>query len=181
MSDKLGLDQFRELCRQEFRFLEDEYGFAEPEPPQPPLINQFQVHYANATTLVIVAGINWGEAVDVRIGRVKPEPWETYGNYSLEDLLAIRCPDLSLIRPDGSVVRNGQAFEIEHYARALKQCADDVLRGEFPILPKLHEAIERRRTGRKLQNFREWIGLWKAVITGWLVGPRRWLRRRLRK
>ena len=145
MPNTRGLDQFKKLFRQEFRFLTNEYGFAERELPKKEFINQFQVQYVSATTLVAVEGIHWGSGVDVRIGRTEPEAWETYGKYSLEDLLKIRCPDLSLIGPDGFSVSRDQAFQIKHYTHALKKCADDVLRGEFSILPKLHEAIERRR------------------------------------
>jgi len=184
MTYKPGLDKFKELCRQEFRFLEDEYGFAERELPKEGLINRFQVQYVNTTTFVAVEGIHWGGGVGVGIGRAEPEAWETYRNYSLEDLLVIRCPDLSLIGPDGFGVSDDQAFQINHYAHALKKCADDVLRGEFSILPKLHEAIERRKY-ENAPSIRESIGSWLGLIEliglwAW-SGLRKGLRRRSKK
>ena len=144
MTKKSDIEKFRELCRREFRFLEQEYGFTERKLPKKEFINLFQVQYVNATTLVAVEGINWGGSIDVRIGRVKPEAWETWGNYGLADLLQIRCPELSLAGSDGFNVSSDQAFQLKHYAHALKKCADDVLRGEFSALPQLHEAIARR-------------------------------------
>ena len=89
-------------------------------------------------------GVNWGAGINVRIGRVEPEAWETYEDYDLADLINICCTDLSLIGPDGFGTSNDQAFQLKHYANALKKCADDVLRGEFSVFPKLNEAIELR-------------------------------------
>ena len=140
MKKKAGIENFRELCRREFRFLQEEYGFTERKLPKKEFVNEFQVQYVNATTLVAIEGIHWGFGIDVRIGRVKPEAWETWKHYALEDLLQIRCPELSLPEPR---IRD-QAFQLRHYAPALKKCADDVLRGEFSILPQLHRAIEER-------------------------------------
>jgi len=145
MPDTLTSDQFKELCRQEFHFLTDEYGFTERELPKIEFMNQVQVQFVNTTTLVAVEGLSYGQQVRVSIGRVEPEAWETNEKYYLGDLLEIRSPELSLIGPDGFSVSSDQAFQIKHYAHALKKCADDVLRGDLSIFPKLHEAIERRR------------------------------------
>jgi hypothetical protein len=144
MAKKAEIEKFRELCRREFRFLEKEYGFVERKLPNKEAINQFQVQYVNTTTFVAVEGIHWGTGIDVRIGRVEPEAWEIYEHYDLEDLLKMRCSDLSLVGPDGFGISNDQAFQLKHYGNALKKYADDVLGGEFSVFPKLHEAIELR-------------------------------------
>ena len=139
-----ALEKFKELCRREFRFLEREFRFAERPLPNEEFINQFQVQYVSEVALVAVEGIHWGCGVDVRLGRVEPEAWEKWRHYGLEDLLILRCPQLSLIGPDGFSVSRDQAFQLKHYADALKRCAADVLHGEFSVFPRLHDAIERR-------------------------------------
>ena len=144
MAKQTEVEKFRKLCRREFRFLENEFDFVVRKLPINEIINQYQVQYNNETTFVAVVGVNWGTGINVRIGRVEPEAWETYEDYDLEDLIKICCADLSLIGPDGFGTSNDQAFQLKHYANALKKCADDVLRGEFAIFPKLHEAIELR-------------------------------------
>jgi hypothetical protein len=144
MAKKAEIEKFREQCRRDFRFLEQEYAFAERRLPKEKYINQFQVQYVSRVALVAVEGIHYGRGVDVRLGRVEPEAWEKWRHYGLEDLLQIRCPELSLVGPEGFSVSSDQAFQLKHYAHALKRCADDVLRGDFSVFPRLHEAIERR-------------------------------------
>jgi hypothetical protein len=80
----------------------------------------------------------------VRVGRVEPEAWETWWHYGLEDVLHLRCPELSLVGPDGFHVSRDQSFQLKHYAHVLKTCADDVLRGDLSVLPQLHQMVERR-------------------------------------
>src|SRR5215208_5484153 len=101
MTKKAEIEKFRELCRREFCFLEQEYAFAERRLPKEKYINQFQVQYVSGVALVAVEGIHYGHGVDVRLGRVEPEAWEKWRHYGLEDLLHIRCPELSLVGPDG--------------------------------------------------------------------------------
>ena len=110
MAKKAEIEKFRDLCRREFRFLEDKYGFVERKAPNKEFINQFQVQYVNTTTFVTVEGVHWGQGINVRIGRVEPESWETYKDYDLEDLIKIRCANLSLVGPDGFGISNDQAF-----------------------------------------------------------------------
>jgi hypothetical protein len=93
---------------------------------------------------VLTRFVPWGSGIDVRVGRVEPEAWETWRHYGLEDLLHLRCPELSLVGPDGFHVSRDQSFQLQHYAHALKTCAADVWRGDFSVLPQLHQVIERR-------------------------------------
>lgn len=144
MRKKVIIEKFREQCRREFGFLESEYGFAERKLPKKEFINEFQVQYVSAVTLVAIEGINWGGGIDVRLGRINPEPWERWVHYGLEDLLILRCPEFSLVGPDGFNVSKDQGFQLRHYAAALKNCGEDVLLGDFSIFPQLHGAVERR-------------------------------------
>jgi hypothetical protein len=66
-----AIETFRARCRQAFRFLEQEYGFAERRLPAQKFINRFQVQYVHSATLVAVEGIHWGSGIDVRVGRVE--------------------------------------------------------------------------------------------------------------
>src|SRR4051794_29891686 len=125
MAKKPQLEIFRSLCKREFRFLEQEYAFSEWMLPNDVCTNEFQVQYVSEVALVAVEGIHWGFGVDVRLGRVEPEAWEKWRHYGLEDLLQIRCPELSLVGPDGFGISKDQAFQLKHYASALKRCAGD--------------------------------------------------------
>lgn len=144
MASKAKIEKFRALSRQEFRYLVEDFDFVEQKIPNEESINQYQIQYANKSTFIKVEGIHYGQAIDVRIGRLKPEPWETYKHYDLEDLIGIRCTEMSLIGPDGFSTSNDQAFQLKHYGSVLKKCAIDVLRGDFSIFPQLHDIIERR-------------------------------------
>ena len=196
MADKpdiLGGEQFQELCRREFRYLEEEYGFAERPPGKPGTVNSrlSEVRYVSATTFVLIKGLDMGEAAGVYFGRPEPEALENEWfydstllgtSYNLETLLKIRRPDLSLAEAIQAHGDTGPAFQIKHYARSLRECADDVLRGDLSILPTVKEAEERRRKELGRQGFREWLGdlvaLWRARFRARL---RRGFRRRRRK
>lgn len=175
MSDKFGVEEFKELCRQEFQFLEEDYGFAEGELGSEITSNRspFEVQYVSPKTFVLVMGVSYGYSLDVLFGPAEREA--SFPAYILEDLLKIRRPDLSLDKTIGKLSRPGQPAQIRHYARALKECADDVLRGDFSILPQLDEIMERRRKELEWLYLREWFRGWKLSFQGCMA---RWRRKR---
>ena len=144
MRKREAVEAFRRECRAAFGFLVNEHGFSERELPRGSSVNAIQVQYQNVSTFVSIEGVSWGQGIDVRIGRLEPEPWEIYRSYALEWLIGIRCPERSLIGADGFRLRSSQTHQLRHYAEALQECGRDVLAGDFSILPELHKAIEQK-------------------------------------
>lgn len=147
MSYRVAIEQFRNECRKNFGFLVDQYGLKERLVDREYKDEKFQVSYVSKTVKVVVLGTHWGAGVSVRIGRVVPDPWEIYGSYDLEDLIKIRAPELSLLDQYGFGKSVDQSLQLQHYANALRVVGDDVLKGEFGVFPRLHEAITKRQAG----------------------------------
>ena len=179
MSDKFGAEEFQELCRSEFHFLKDDYGFVEPELSKEEITNRnpFEVDYVSPTTSVLVIGVSYGHGLDVIFGPTSPESRKYPPRYVLEELLQIRRPDLSLEDTVGKLSRPDQPAQIRHYARALKEAADDVLRGDFSIASQLEDIIETRRKQLRWLYLREWLKDWKLSFQGCMA---RWRRARAR-
>jgi hypothetical protein len=176
MSDQSVVNEFQELCRREFRFLEEDYGFAEREVEKESTIrNPFQVQYVSPKTVVRVLSQSYGSSLVVLFGPTEPGAREIYRWYDLESLLQIRRPDLSLERIVGSFAMPDLTGQITHYSRGLKECADDVLRGDLSILPQLAKVIERRRKELERQYSRGWLKEWKLSFQGCMA---RWWRMR---
>jgi hypothetical protein len=179
MNVKSGVEEFQKLCRREFRFLEEDYGFAEPEVGSEVTSNllPFEMQYVSLKTFVRVISVSYGHGLNVLFGPSEPEARPSFPAYVLEDLLKIRRPDLSLDKTIGKFSRHDQLSQMRHYARALKECADDVLRGDFSILPQLDEIMEQRRKELRWLYLREWLKEWKLAWHGCMAG---WRKRRAR-
>lgn len=167
------------MCRPEFRFLVDDYGFVERESvnEEPISGTPFELQYVSPKTSVLVLSQSYGTSCVVLFGPTQPNMREVYRHYNLECLLEIRRPDLSLERI-GERDRPDLTGQIRHYSRALKECADDVLRGDFSILPQVAEISERRRKEYERKYSRGWFKEWKLVFHGCMAG---WRRRRRAK
>ena len=182
MSNKSVVEEFKESCRREFRFLEEDYGFVECEPVKKGGINRipYEVLYVSPKTSVLVLSQSYGSSFVVLFGPTGPDAREIYPRYELEALLQIRRPDLSLERIVGRLVPD-LTGQIRHYSRALKETADDVLRGDFSILPQVAEIVERRRKELERQVSRGWFKEWKLVFQGCMARWRRMRRAKARR
>ena len=180
MSDKSIVEEFQELCRREFRFLEEDYGFAERELGKEATINgsRFAVQYVSPKASVAVLSQSYGTSFVVLFGPTEPQARKIDPRYDLESLLEIRRPDLSLDRIIGRLNRPDLTGQIRHYSRALKESADDVLRGDFSILPQVAEIMERRRKEYERQFSRGLLKDLKVSFEGCLA---RWRNRRRAK
>jgi hypothetical protein len=183
MINKSDVKEFQELCRREFRFLEEDYGFAEREVEEEGTINwnPFELQYVSPKTSVLVLSQSYGHSFVVLFGPTEPTAGEIHPRYDLETLLQIRRPDLSLEKIFGRLARPDLPAQISHYSRALKESADDVLRGDFSILPQLAEIIERRRKELERQYSHSWLNHWKFSFQGCMARWRRMLRVKARR
>lgn len=179
MNNKSVVEEFKESCRREFRFLEEDYGFVEREPVTKAGMYRtpYEVLYVSPKTSVLVLSQSYGTSFVVLFGPTGPDALEIYPRYELEALLQIRRPDLSLERIVGRLMPD-LTGQIRHYSRALKETADDVLRGDLSILPQVGEIVERRRKELERQVSRSWFKEWKIVFHGCMAG---WRRRRRAK
>jgi hypothetical protein len=140
----MDLNQFRNYGRRAFRFLIEEYGYSEAPLPEGEFVNQYMVCFSNGVTWIGVEGINWGFGIDIRLASHNPGLMQ-YPTYCLDDLLALRDPGFMPITAKPTDKRDIQKSQMDQYADALRQHADDILRGDFSVFPQLAEAINRRR------------------------------------
>jgi hypothetical protein len=132
-----AVKEFRTRAAADFAFLVEEFGFRKEPVPQGK--NQFSVRYVNATTRIIVEGINWGANARVAFGSAGP--LERFEDFDLLDLVSIRCPDQ---QPSEVELAHTQLEQLALLARILRSCGAHVLRGDLSVAPQIHE-IRRRR------------------------------------
>jgi hypothetical protein len=131
-------------ARKAFAYLTTDYGFAEHAPTLPD--EPFLLELHSAALKVLILGIHWGAGVDVRLGRLRPESWETNQTYSLEDLIRLRAPEQSLLDARGFAKTHDQTVQLKHYGATLRSVGQDVLTGDAAVFRDLHAVIEKRRT-----------------------------------
>jgi hypothetical protein len=145
---------FKILCDAEFQFLIDEYGFRKRK-----LFGNSwgqTVQYSNKTTRVWVS---FGKREGLLDVWVAPEvrgrdPWGYAfdpNKIEVSELINQRAPGFQLFTP-GPVIDtwrplNDREIEeiVRNSARALKEFGDDLLRGDFRIMPAIHAVRAKRR------------------------------------
>jgi hypothetical protein len=152
MSDPVK--DFFEVCTTDFDFLVEEFGFRRKAKKRDAGV--YRVPYESARAKVEV-GFEWREQyIYVLLGKPGVPRWKAEGRlpspsdeltgFNLEDLLSLRAPGGGL---DAKTF--GRALEredIEHvcgtYARALREHAADVLRGDFSVMPAMARIMNER-------------------------------------
>jgi hypothetical protein len=140
----VDIAEYRKYGRQAFRFLVKEYRYSDVPPPKGKHVNEYMVCFSNGMTWVGVEGIHWGFNIDVRLAS-HDSSLMRYPTYCFGDLLALRDPGFTLITAKPTDTRDVQKIQMDQYAAALRQYADDVLRGDFSVFPRLAEAINERQ------------------------------------
>jgi hypothetical protein len=131
---RMGLvDYLRRL----FRFLDDEYGFTALRP-----IRENELRLTNATTLVIIRS-EW-EGPWVALDRAEQPRELESGALPLWVIMVIRNSPYSISRPNVPMID-----KFVDYAKAIQQCASDVLLGDFSIEPLVEQfLLEKREQSR---------------------------------
>ena len=132
-----ALKEFRAAVAAEFAYLAMNFGFVEERVRRP--ANEFSLWFVNASTRIVVEGINWGGSARVAFGSAGPR--ERFENFDLLDLVSIRCPDRT---PDAHASQPGQLHQLKVLADLLRHCGAEVLRGDFRIAPQIREIRQRR-------------------------------------
>lgn len=147
------LEDFLRCARQEFRFLVLEFGFQERALPRRRDVNQFQVRYRNATTIVEVEGVNWGYGVNVLLGPRRKPFFRPEIKFPLWPIVKLRRPDLY-----DKLAVGDQLAQLSAWAAALRECAEEVLRGDFGVRAEVEKLVEevllRERSGLEEWQYR---------------------------
>jgi hypothetical protein len=122
------LEDFLRRARHEFHFLVVEFGFQEQTLPKSRSGNPYEVRYRSGSTLVIVEGINWGYGVNVLLGPTRQPIFRSEDTFPLWPIVKLRRPDLN-----NGLAIGDQLVQLSSWATALRESAEDVLRGDFSI------------------------------------------------
>jgi len=132
---------FRAACLWHFDYLIRDYGFREESLTE----QQFCVSFASQTTRVVVEGINYGFAIDIRLSDVDPTKMQ-YKSYAFGDVLNLKGITLTIPPTEGETLSGEvQVRQMKVYAPALREYASDVLLGGHSVFPSLAECITQRR------------------------------------
>jgi hypothetical protein len=146
----MSKERFLELCRKYFGFLSEEFGFREAKKESSSWGHI--LYFKNDTTAVRVS-LEWEyPGVFVHLyrlvdGQVVENPIiirqeSELTNYSVDDLLSIRAPELGL----SPIFGHSDEIEkkLESYASAVRAYAADVLEGDFTVFAELDKIVKRR-------------------------------------
>lgn len=131
-----AVKEFRAHVATEFAYLTHDFGFRRERVR---LQNQFSASFVNDTTRVYVEGINWGGGARVAFGSAGP--LEAFENFDLLDFASIRCPDRTT---SATATPQSQLSQLRALATLLRECGQEILRGDFSLAPQIRE-LQRRR------------------------------------
>lgn len=134
-----SLDEFLIRARHTFAFLVAEFAFDEQPSPRHTDVNPYQVRYLNATTSATVEGINWGYGVSVLLGPTRRRILRRDDAFPLWPLVKLRRPDLYR-----SLWVGDQLEQLAAHAVALRECAAEVLRGDFDIRSEVERLLRQQ-------------------------------------
>lgn len=139
--------KFLELCKQEFNFLIDRYGF-ELKSSKREAGNTYKTTYQNSTTAVI---INWDqrehwiyvEFYKLTHGKLVLDPLAIsrgapIKGFYLDTLLSIRSPQTSIKNMPTNISEVESC--LKDYSKATEIFAADILEGNFSILEEIEKA-----------------------------------------
>jgi hypothetical protein len=141
-----ALQHFRSVCRREFQFLVDDFGFAPSPLPKGKYVNQFQFHLSNGTITLVVEGISYGmdamvsledkNGRSIGVGCLEPgwEPFAKRKKKKKKDAL-------------------NQDQQIARSAVTLKDHGADILKGDLERFNKIGDRINHI-----MQRFKEQRG-----------------------
>lgn len=152
MSDTVN--DFFEVCTAHFDFLSEEFGFKRRAKKRDAGV--YRVPYEGERAKVEV-GFEWREQyVYVLLGKPGVPRWQAEGRlphpsdeltgFNLEDLLSLRAPGGGVDEKTFGRALTRQDFEhvCGTYARALREHAADVLRGDFSVMPAIARIVKAR-------------------------------------
>lgn len=145
------LEEFLRCARKEFHFLIAEFAFQEQALPGQRDVNEYQVRYVNAATLVKVEGINWGYGVNTLLEPRRQPIFRREISFPLWLIVKLRRPELY-----DTLVPGDQLDQLAAHANALRECATDVLRGDFNVRAQV-ERLMKQQLSTGPSELEEWL------------------------
>lgn len=146
----MSKENFLELCRKYFGFLIEEAGFREAKKESS---SWGHILYLKNETTAVRISLEWEyPGVFVHLyrlvdGKIVENPViirqeDELTNYSMDDLLAIRAPELGL----SPIFHQPNEIEgkLQSYASAVRDYAMDVLGGDFTVFTELDKIVKQR-------------------------------------
>jgi hypothetical protein len=136
-------DRFEALCRQAFQFLEDDFGcqvtFTECLPAEAMVIYQNQttavecyLEIRDGRVYAMLCRLVDGKMPDFAGGQ------RTANCCDLDAVIKVRAPHLAVEQPFMFPLPIPRLVEaLEKYAHAMRECATDVLQGDFQVLDEI--------------------------------------------
>ena len=122
--ERLSTKEFKDICRNEFSYLIDNFEFHEDDSLLSPYDNEFQIKFRRQDFVVIVEGIHYGSAAMVTLEDTKDR------RISVEQL----NPEFEPLKRKKSTARRpGQIEDIKRGARLLYQYGLELLKGDFSV------------------------------------------------
>jgi hypothetical protein len=151
MTQSPTVGEFKTTVRDAFGYLEREFACREVDPPAKHLeVNPFLVWFANATTLVQVEGTSYGFAAQVILGPADAgDEWQD--TVPLWAITKHRRPDLYA----DALKSPGQLGDIRACARALREAANDVLKGDFRVFAAARAIVDAQGIHQRLTEQEE--------------------------
>ena len=147
------LESFETNCRRLFGFLSDEYGCTSTSLREPVRVLVYEICFSNSTTgirvqLEYMEGLLYVFVCRVTDQTIAEIPIFTDASHSadavfLDEIITLRNPRLAVEQVSGQTLTPKRIAELlSAYAKALRSCAEDALRGDLKVLDEV-----RRRPG----------------------------------
>lgn len=131
-------EKFISCARLEFQYLTTDYGFCETPNNKRRYYNPVSVRYENKTTLVIVEGLSYGFDTAVELGPLPQPSGDLDKTFPLWPLAELRRPQLNQTFRE----TRGQLNQLPVLAILLRSSADDILRGDFTMIPYVNQTVD---------------------------------------
>lgn len=157
-------NDFIATCKREFSFLIDQYHYKMLEPKRDP--QGIEINYKSKLAGITIRFEPRENHILVKLHRLSGnkippppifiEPDTTLNSYYIDELFAIRQADPG----DVSIVtKRKMPYEpiqipktLEAYSRLLKQCASDILNGDFKIFSELERIVKENVKKRQKET-----------------------------
>jgi hypothetical protein len=152
---------FKKTAKGAFAFLTADYGFRHVSTSEH--LPECALTFWNRTTAVAIA-YEWGGAPWVTVGELEHAPDRTYvsKSYGLHVVVEERCPGREAELGWGHAYGRATEQDLETFLRAqatlLRECAAELLTGEFGIFPALKKRTAEHRRRRNKELFGSYSG-----------------------
>jgi hypothetical protein len=129
---KLAIENFKDLCRHEFKYLVTDFGFQEHNAPLKHFENEFKIKFTRIDLQISIEGINYGSASMMSIQ-------DSRGRKIFVELLNPEFKPFRKKKRKGQPA--GQIEDIKREARLLYKYGLELLKGDFSVFEHAFERV----------------------------------------